>query len=128
MKFDSEPTGRYLCVEALNSIDGKDLACIAEFYVLNDKGERLSREPWTVAYADSENMKGVNRSADKLFDLQESTYWSTEPGTPFPHSFVIDLGAEHTLSGIQYLPRMESEVPGAIKDFKVYVKKTPFNF
>ncbi len=128
VKFDSEPTGRYLCVEALNSIDGKDLACIAEFYVLNDKGERLSREPWTVAYADSENMKGVNRSADKLFDLQESTYWSTEPGTPFPHSFVIDLGAEHTLSGIQYLPRMESEVPGAIKDFKVYVKKTPFNF
>lgn len=126
--FAKPAKGRYICVEALNAIDGKDLACIAEFYVLNDKGERISREPWTVVYADSENMKGVNRSADKLFDLQESTYWSTVPGTPYPHSVVIDLGAEHNISGIQYLPRMESEVPGGIKDYKVYVKTTPFAF
>ena len=123
----SEPIeGRYLCLEALNSVNGKDIASIAEFYVLDENGERLSREPWTVVYADSEDVKGVNRSADKIFDLQESTYWSTIPGDAFPHSFVIDLGSEKNISAIQYLPRMESEVPGAIKDFKVYVSKTPF--
>ncbi len=125
-KLNAPVEGRYLAFEALKSIDGKDVAAIAEFYVLDENGERLSREPWTFVYADSEDVKRVNRSADKIFDLQESTYWSTVPGDPFPHAFVIDLGGDKTVSGIQYLPRMESDVPGAIKDFKVYVSATPF--
>ncbi len=125
-KLDTPAEGRYIAIEAVNSIDRKDNAAIAEFYVLDENGERLSREPWIVDYADSEDVKGVNRSADKMFDLQESTYWSTSPGDPFPHSVVIDLGGNKKISAIQYLPRMESEVPGAIKDFKVYVSKTPF--
>lgn len=120
--------GRYVCIEAVNAIDGKDIAAIAEMYLLNDKGERLSREPWTVMYADSEDTEGVNRSADKTFDLQESTYWQTAPGVAFPHSVVIDLGASHNIAGYQYLPRMESEAPGAIKDFKIYIKNTPFKY
>lgn len=126
VKLDAPAEGRYLCFEALNSISGKQNAAIAEFYVLDQNGERLSREPWIIDYADSEDVKGVNRSADKIFDLQESTYWSTSDGDLFPHSFVIDLGGNKKISAIQYLPRMESEVPGAIKDFKVYVSKTPF--
>ena len=120
--------GRYVCIEMLNAIDGKDMAAIAEMYMLNEKGERLSREPWTVMYADSEDTDGVNRSADKTFDLQESTYWQTVPGVAFPHLVVIDLGASHSIAGYQYLPRMESGVPGGIKDFKIYVKETPFKF
>lgn len=125
-KLSAPVEGRYIAFEALNSIDGKDNAAIAEFYVLDENGERLSREPWIVDYANSEDVKGVNRSADKMFDLQESTYWSTESGVSFPHAVVIDLGGDKKISAIQYLPRMESEVPGAIKDFKVYVSKTPF--
>lgn len=128
VKFDAPVRGRYICIEALNAIDGKDVASIAEMYVLDDKGERLSREPWTVVYADSENTKGVNRSADKTFDLQESTYWQTVPGRAFPHSVVIDLGGVRNISGYQYLPRMEAEVPGGIKDFKIYVKEAPFKY
>ena len=122
VNFSSAVKGRYLCIEALNAIDGKDLACMAEFYAKDENGERLSREPWTVRYADSEDVKGVNRSADKIFDLQESTYWSTVAGKPYPHTVVIDLGAEHTLTGFDYLPRMESTVPGGIKDYRIYVK------
>ena len=95
-------------------------------YLLNEKGERLSREPWVVNYADSEEVTSANCSADKLFDLQESTYWSTVEGREYPHSVVIDLGATHMLTGIQYLPRMENETPGGIKDFKIYVKPHPF--
>ena len=125
-KFNQPVTGRYICLEALNSQDGKDLACIAEMYLLDEHGERLSREPWIVNYADSEDVSHANCSADKLFDLQESTYWSTTKGTPYPHAVVIDLGSTRTLTGIQYLPRMESEVPGGIKDFKVYVKTVNF--
>ncbi len=126
VKFAQPVAGRYLCIEALNAHNGKEQACIAELYALDENGNRLSREPWTVKYADSEDVSRVNRSADKLFDLQESTYWSTERGDAFPHTVVIDLGSMKQISGIQYLPRMESEVPGAIKDYKIYVKQDPF--
>lgn len=127
IKFTVPARGRYVCIEALDAIDGKDIAAIAEMYLLDDNGERLSREPWTVMYADSEDT-GANRTADKTFDLQESTYWQTAPGAVFPHSVVIDLGAEHTLSGFQYLPRMEAEVPGAIGRFNIYVKPNNFKY
>lgn len=127
-KLETPAKGRYICLEALDAIDGKDVASIAEFYVLDGEGNRLSREPWTVKYADSEDIKKTNRSADKIFDLQESTYWSTVKGVPFPHTVVIDLGKEHEISGIQYLPRMESYVPGAIKNFKLYVSKNGFQY
>ena len=128
VKFNAPIRGQYVCIEAVNAIDGKDMAAIAEMYLLDDKGERLSREPWTVMYADSEDTEGVNRSADKTFDLQESTYWQTAPGVKFPHTVVIDLGSSRNLSGFQYLPRMEAEVPGAIKNYKIYVKETPFKY
>lgn len=128
VRFTAPVRGRYLCVEALDAIDGKDVAAIAEMYVLDENGERVSRESWTVMYADSEDMDGVNRSADKTFDLQESTYWQTASGTPFPHAIVIDLGATRNISGYQYLPRMESEVPGAIKRYNIYVKPDNFKY
>lgn len=125
--FTTPAMGRYICLEALSSIDGKERAAIAELYVLDGNGNRLSREPWTVKYADSEDILKTNRSADKIFDLQESTAWSTVKGAPYPHSVVIDLGGVHTISGIQYLPRMENEVPGGIKDFNVYVSEEEFS-
>ncbi len=121
VKFEQPASGRFVIVEPLDAHDGKELAAIAEMYILDDKGDRLSREPWKVTYADSEDVD-ANRTADKTFDLQESTYWQTASGVPFPHSMVIDLGATHHISGLQYLPRMEADVPGAIKNFRIYVR------
>lgn len=126
VKFGAAQKGRYLCIEALNAINGREVASIAELYALDDKGERLSREPWKVYYADSESLQWENLSATKVFDLQESTKWSTVPGVPFPHAIVIDLGDVESVSGIQYLPRMESNTPGAIKDYNIYLSEQPF--
>lgn len=126
--FDKPITGRFICLEALDAIDGKDIAAIAEMYLLDTNGKRLSREPWTVIYADSEETTNGNHTADKTFDLQESTYWQTSPSVSFPHSIVIDLGDSHILTGYQYLPRMEKDVPGGINRFKLYVKDSPFTF
>jgi hypothetical protein len=127
VKLPAVTTGRYLCIEAVDGYkEGSNTAAIAEFYVVNENGERISREPWTVDYADSEDVSRLNCSADKLFDLQESTYWKTAKGATFPHAVVIDLGAEHNVSEIQYLPRMESDIPGAIKNFRIYISNTPF--
>ena len=120
--FDEVTEGRQLCLEAISSHDGKDLACVAELYILDEEGKRIPREQWTVSFADSEEVTYANRAADKCFDLQESTFWSTAYGATFPHSIVIDMGGRHKIGGLQYLPRMESSVPGALKDFRIYVK------
>ncbi len=122
VKFDSPATGRYLAIEALSTQNGKDQVALAELYALDSKGQRLSREPWTAKYADSEKEQG-NHTADKVYDLQESTYWQTVPGATLPHLIVIDLGSEQTVTGIQYLPRAEQGAPGSIKDYKVYLYK-----
>lgn len=121
VKFTRPATGRYLAIEALSAQDGQEFAQIAELYALDNKGQRLSREPWTAKYADSENAEQENRTADKTFDLQESTYWSTMKGSPYPHLLVIDLGSEQTLTGIDYLPRAEQGAPGGVKDYKIFL-------
>lgn len=121
VNFDKAATGRYLCIEGLNSYDGNEYACIAELYATDAEGNRLNREPWTIKYADSEDAANGNKTLDKVFDLQESTYWSTCKGAAYPHTLVIDLGSEQTLHGIQYLPRAEQGAPASIKDFKIYV-------
>ena len=121
VKFTRPATGRYLAIEALSAQDGQEFAQIAELYALDNKGQRLSREPWTAKYADSENAEQENQTADKTFDLQESTYWSTMKGSPYPHLLVIDLGSEQTLTGIDYLPRAEQGAPGGVKDYKIFL-------
>lgn len=121
VKFARPATGRYLAIEALSAQDGQEFAQIAELYALDNKGQRLSREPWTAKYADSESAEQENRTADKTFDLQESTYWSTMQGSPYPHLLVIDLGSEQTLTGIDYLPRAEQGAPGGVKDYKIFL-------
>ena len=119
VKFDAPARGRYLVVEALDGFDGKGVISIAELYALDEKGERLSREPWTAIYADSEDI-ATNRTADKVFDLQESTYWSSNAENG-PHAIIVDLGGEHTLTGMQYLPRMEKGAPGAIRRYRLHL-------
>lgn len=112
---------RYLALEILSTHSGNDESAIAEIYACGKNGERLSREPWTVKYADSEDILRGNYTADKVFDLQESTYWCTVPGAAFPYLLVIDLGEEVELSGLEYLPRAEQGAPGSIKGYNIYL-------
>ena len=128
VRFDKPVTGRYICIEALNSHWNREYCCIAEWYMLDESGQRLSREPWQIAYADDEDVSSGNKNADKIFDLQESTYWSTNRGVQFPHTVIIDMGQDKTMSGFQYLPRMEEGAPESIKDYRIYVKSEAFKF
>lgn len=121
VRFAAPQTGRYLAIQTLSTHEGKDVVSVAELYAVNAVGARLSREPWTVKYADSEETKRGNNTAEKTFDLQESTYWRTERGAALPHLMVIDLGSEQTITGFDYLPRMEEGAPGSIKDYKIFV-------
>ena len=119
--FDAPQKGRYVAIEALSTQKGNDDVAIAEIYLRDAEGHRLSREPWTVKYADSEEIRRGNHTADKSYDLQESTYWRTGKGAKLPHLMVIDLGSEQTVSGLDYLPRAEEGAPGSIKDYRIFV-------
>ena len=58
VRLDAPQRGRYVCLEFVDALDGKDVASMAEFYVVDADGNRLSREPWLVDYADSEDVAG----------------------------------------------------------------------
>lgn len=122
IEFGKVAKGRYLILEALDGWNNGDQAAIAELYLLDNKGNRIPREGWVADYVSSEDTKGVNRTGDKIFDLQESTYWQSAPDAKFPHILVIDLGRPISATAIQYLPRMETNAPGSIRRFKVYMK------
>ena len=119
-RFAAPQKGRYLAIEVLSTQKDADRAAIAELYLQGPDGRRLSREPWTCKYANSEEENG-NHTGDKVFDLQESTYWQTERSAQAPHLLVIDLGAVQTVSALEYLPRAEQGAPGSIKDFRIYL-------
>lgn len=121
IKFDAPKEGQYLAFEIHSTHDGTGLAQIAELYALDSDGNRISREPWTAKYADSEDADNGNKTLDKVYDLQESTYWSSEKGAAMPHLLVIDLGKKQTLTGLDYLPRAEKGAPGSVKDYKIFV-------
>ena len=121
IRFTAPKKGRYIALQILSTHEGKDDVAIAELYLRDAEGNRLSRESWTVKYADSEEINRGNFTGDKVFDLQESTYWRTARKAALPHLLVIDLGSEQTLSALDYLPRAESSAPGSIKYFKIFV-------
>ena len=91
-------------------------------------GKPVSREHWKIRYADSEETRSGNRTADKIFDLQESTFWMTVDNVPYPHQLVIDLSKVENVTGFRYLPRAEKGYPGMIKEYRVYVKPADFNY
>ena len=128
MKFAQSAQGQYFCLEALSAQDGKTEATLAELEILGADGKPIPREQWRIRYADSEETYGVNATADKIYDQQESTCWMTQKRIPYPHQVVIDLGEVKTVTGLRYLPSFEKGNPGMIKDFSVYVNKQAFRY
>ena len=125
VKFDKSVKGRYFCLNALSNYEGNRSA-IAELEVLGADGKPMPREHWKMVYADSEETENGNCTADKIYDLQESTYWQTTATSPLPHHFVLDLGEETEVTGFQMLPRAEKGMPGLIREYAVYVKGKDF--
>ena len=128
VRFAAPVKGRFFCLEALSPQANNNIAAIAEFDVLGADGKPVSREHWKIRYADSEETRSGNRTADKIFDLQESTFWMTVDNVAYPHQLVIDLSKVETVTGFRYLPRAEKNYPGMIREYRVYVKPSDFKY
>ena len=105
------------------------MASIAELYILDENGKEIPRTEWSTTYADSEEVLSENSDGDKVFDLQESTFWHTawsQNKTGFPHQLILDLGKTYTVSGFRYLPRPQKDAPAIIKDYRIYLRTQPF--
>lgn len=128
INFNTPSYGKYFCIEAISGYDGANMTAIAELDVLGADGKPIPREHWKIVYADSEETHSGNHTADKIFDLQESTFWQTTSNTHYPHQVVIDLGKEYRITGFRMLPRAEANAPGLVKKYNVYIKKNDFNY
>jgi beta-galactosidase len=128
--FPRPVKGRYLCLEALDSVDGKPYAAVAELDVVDARGEPLPKALWKVLWVSSEEVLQESGDAENALDGQPATLWHTEyaqakPG--YPHRFVLDLGEAKEMGGIRYLPRGGNpKDPGRIKDYRIYVADKPF--
>ena len=129
-RFTNPAKGRYLCLEALNSHDGKQVAAVAELDALDAKGEAASKTNWKILWVSSEETSAEAGDAENVLDGQPASHWHTEYSANkpnFPHRLVIDLGQSQTVTGIRYMPRGgRPGDPGRIKDYRVYLSEQPF--
>ena len=83
-------------------------------------GHSLSHDAWTIS-ADSEHSSSPSIHA---IDNDNTTHWETEhSGRSHPHSFLIDLGKEHFVSGFSYLPRQDGSLIGNIGAHAIYLSR-----
>jgi beta-galactosidase len=109
--------------------NGDPLASIAEIEVIGNDGKVLSTQNWKVVYASSEEITSGNHGAEKIYDQQESTFWQSQSvgaKPDYPHQIVLDLGTIEQISRLRYLPRSDKKTEGMVKEYKVYIKKLPF--
>ena len=119
---------RYVALECLNGLVSEPWTTIAELGFIGEDGAALPLAGMSVIYADCEETEGENGNAANALDGKKDTFWHTQwssAAPPYPHTIVIDLGAERTLTAFQYLERQDAP-HGRVKDFKLFASLTPF--
>jgi large repetitive protein len=120
---------RYVRLESQSEVNGQPWASMAEFNLLDDNGNTLSRTGW-VASADSAELGGENGAAANALDGNAATIWHTQWQTAnpaHPHWFSVDMGATARLGGFRYLPRSGGG-NGTIALYRFYVSTDGVNW
>jgi internalin A len=128
VKLPAPATGRYFCLESLDTQGGNKFAAVAELDLLGKDGKLLSRDGWTIAYADSEEQIRENGRAENALDGKPATYWHTQwsdAQPDHPHRLILDLGQSQTITAFRYVPRPGADnVGGRIKNYRIYIGDT----
>ena len=126
VRFAEVAHGRQLCIEVVDTFDGKPQAAIAELALLDAQGRALNQTAWTIAYASSEEARKEDGGALNAINGQATDYWHTaysgNARPAGPPRLIIDLGAAVDIAGLRYTPRQGPDgVTGRIKQYRVYV-------
>lgn len=93
---------------ALSGVNGNAAASMAEFNLLDGRGEVLPRTGWTVRFS-SEEATDSGKAISAL-DGDPKTGWHSQytgAMARHPHEFVVNLGAPRVVTGFKYLPRAD---------------------
>jgi beta-galactosidase len=125
-RFEQPARGRQLCLEVIDTFDGKPHAAVGELALLGLDGKPMNQSAWTIAYASSEEAHKEDGSALNAINGQASDYWHTAYSKGLPPSgparLIIDLGAPVDIAGLRYTPRQGPDtVTGRIRRYRVYV-------
>lgn len=124
VRFSKPATGKQFCIEMLDAYDGKPIAAIAELDILDPAGNSIPHLNWKIAYVDSQEQNAEDGSASNAIDGQTANFWVTQwkaTQAKYPHQLVIDMGSKVQVGGFRYTPRAGTNVPGHIKNYRIYV-------
>lgn len=104
----------------------KGVAAVAEFEILNAKGESVPHGSWKFVSLSSEETQREDGAAENAIDGQISNFWhsrwSKDQAKP-PHYFVIDMGADVEVAGFRYTPRQDNR-SGRVRAWRFYLGKS----
>ena len=130
VKFDQPARGKYVCLESISAFNGAPDAAVAELDLLDEAGQAINHDGWTVAYVDSESGAEEDGSAENAFDGQAASYWHTaaaggagnSSAVGQPHQLILDLGQSKSVGGFRYVPRQGgADTTGRIKEYRFYI-------
>ena len=123
VKLQAPAKARKFAFVADSDWAGKNVAAIAEFELLDDKGASIPHDKWKFVSVSSEEIAHEDGSADNAIDGQISNFWHSRWSSDTakaPHYLVIDLGEDIKVSGFRCTPRQNSE-SGRVKAWRFYL-------
>jgi len=92
----------------------------------------VPRSRLSIAGVSSQETTGEGSPATYAIDGDTASLWhsqySVAPANGFPHWITLDLGAEHKLNGLRYLPRSPATANGNLKNYEIHVSDDNVNW
>jgi alpha-glucosidase len=91
----------------------------------------IPKTGWTIKSVSSQETTNENGAAANAIDNDPATIWHSkwsDPPASLPQEIVIDMGASHTVDGLDYLPRQDGGVNGRIGGYEVYASQDASSF
>lgn len=126
--YKLDGTMRHLCIEFTSSWTEDKRTSLCEIELLDDKGQKIARDRWTVYAVSSEEIERNKGIGENVLDGDGATLWTSAAKEPMPQYLILDLGEIQRVGGIRLLPRTGTWISAQGKEFSVYGRPQFFLF